>query len=407
MIMRANMLCVILLALVPCLAHAGAKIGGDGEASLELGYLLQTHYRHASLDPAEEDGGGGNHDFILRRGRLRLAATLTEDIGMFLQTEATAGMNGGPTVRLIDAYATLRLSEQATLYAGEHMAPAGREILTSPAAFLAIDRPAMTNYNLTWGLNARPQFNTTDFTDADLDLEGQVNVRDIGATMFGLLSASEELHLKYYAGFYEGLEGPGAGAPPRFTARVQLNLLDPEPDYFNLGTYLGEKRTISFGTSVDLQDDFARDRAEGEDVDYFWWELDLFAELPLGPGSVTAEWLYQVLDLDGARELQDEDGGPDALEDARRVEGQGFSVQLGYYLRDIKLQPWLGYESWDTSHPDDAGGFRAARLGLNYYLRGHNAKLYAGYELFLAEEDIADTDDKTMHTVLAGVSLYY
>lgn len=402
---RVLMTMVLLLAALPCVARAGVRIPVDGEASLELGYLLQTYYRYASLDLAEEEEDG-SHDFILRRGRLRLAATLTEDIGLFLQTEASAGMNGGPTLRLIDAYATLRLSEWATLYAGEHMAPAGRAITTSPASFLAIDRPAMTNHNLTWGLNARPQFNTANLPEGDLALEGSVNVRDIGATIFGTLSAHDELHVKYYAGFYDGVDGPGADGPPRFTARAQLNFLDPEPDYFNLGTYLGQKRTVALGSSIDLQDDIARDQASGDDVDYFWWELDLFAELPLGPGSVTLEWIFQYLDLDGARELLVAEE-PTAVADARRTEGNGFALQVGYYLDELKLQPWVGYESWDPEAPGDVGGFRAGRLGVNYYLRGHNAKLFAGYEYFDAESDMAGTDEDTSHTVLAGLSLYY
>ncbi|MFO7595984.1 MAG: porin [Desulfocurvibacter africanus] len=404
MLMRTVVNSIVLLALVPAGAWAGAKIPIDDEASIEIGYLLQTQYRYANLDldTGTEDG---NHDFILRRGRLRLAATLTEDIGLFLQTEATAGMNGGPTVRLIDAFGTLRLAEPAVLYAGEHMAPAGREITTNPAALLAIDRPAITNYNLTWGLGARPQFNTADYPDGDLGLEGRTNVRDIGATLFGALSAHEELHFKYYAGFYEGVDAaPEDSASPRFTARLQANLFDPEPDYYNLGTYLGEKRTVALGTSVDLQNDIARDEDTGRNVDYRWWELDLFVEHALGPGSVTMEWIYQLLELDGARALLEAEN---ITRDARRTEGQGFATQVGYYLEQYKLQPWAGYELWDTRAPGDAGGFRAARAGLNYYIRGQNAKLYAGYEHFRAEQNIGGSDEDTLHTVLLGLSLYY
>ncbi len=404
MIVRALAYSLALLAMVPVAVWAGARIPINDEASIELGYLLQTHYRYASLN-LETGAGDASHDFILRRGRLRLAATLTEDIGLFLQTEATAGMNGGPTVRLIDAFGTLRLANSAVLYAGEHMAPAGREITTNPAALLAIDRPAITNYNLTWGLGARPQFNTADYPDGDLGLEGRTNVRDIGATLFGALSASERLHFKYYAGFYEGVdEAPDANASPRFTARVQANLFDPEPDYYNLGTYLGEKRTVALGASVDLQNDIARDEDTGRNVDYRWWELDLFVEHALGPGSLTMELLYQLLELDGARALLEAEN---VTRDARRTEGQGFSTQLGYYLEQYKLQPWAGYEQWNTRAPADAGSFRAARAGFNYYLRGQNAKFYAGYEHFKAEQDFSGTDEDTLHTVLLGLSLYY
>jgi hypothetical protein len=63
----------------------------------------------------------------------------------------------------------------------------------------------------------------------------------------------------------------------RFAARVQLNLLEAEPGFYQ-GTYLGTHKILSVGGTVDLQD---RYRMYGGDV---------FLDLPVGPlGVVTAQ----------------------------------------------------------------------------------------------------------------------
>ena len=46
----------------------------------------------------------------------------------------------------------------------------------------------------------------------------------------------------------------------RATGRVQVNLLDPETGSSTPGTYLGTKKILSIGASVDLDDTGARPR---------------------------------------------------------------------------------------------------------------------------------------------------
>ena len=40
-----------------------------------------------------------------------------------------------------------------------------------------------------------------------------------------------------------------------FAARVMLNLLDPEPGYYNQSTYYGEKNIFAVGASMFYQED--------------------------------------------------------------------------------------------------------------------------------------------------------
>ncbi|MFO7688288.1 MAG: hypothetical protein R6V60_19600 [Desulfobacterales bacterium] len=46
-------------------------------------------------------------------------------------------------------------------------------------------------------LNGRMQYNTANFPNGNLPLSGEVNVHDIGATLFGSYSFSDMVHIKY------------------------------------------------------------------------------------------------------------------------------------------------------------------------------------------------------------------
>ena len=63
----------------------------------------------------------------------------------------------------------------------------------------------------------------------------------------------------------------------RFAARLQINLLDPETGFFYAGTYLGAKRILSIGGSIDIQDS------------YRYYAGDIFADMPAGAGVFTAQ----------------------------------------------------------------------------------------------------------------------
>ncbi len=62
---------------------------------------------------------------------------------------------------------------------------------------------------------------------------------------------------------------------------MQLNLLDPETNYFYAGTYLGTKKILSLGGSVDFQ--------EGGSSNYRAVGADALIDLPVGPGAVTTQ----------------------------------------------------------------------------------------------------------------------
>ena len=257
-----------------------------------------------------------------------------------------------------------------------------------------IDVLAFNSYNLTWGLNGRTQFNTANFSNGNLPMAGEVNVRDQGATQFGSHSFTDMVHIKYYGGVYNGIQDADEDKE-RFTGRVQLNFFDPEPGYYNLSTYLGKKKTIGVGVSYDTQDDIAEDAVKGN-VDYKWWSADAFLDLPLGPGFITAEVGYHDLDLDDATQLID--GG--TIRNAKETQGNGWYAQAGYLIKNWNLQPWVAYANWNADN--DRGSFYDWQGGLTYFFRGHNANIKAGYEYLKSDENIGSSNEDTINTFLLG-----
>ena len=405
---KIDALIVVLLGVLlvwPSVSWAGVKLQIDQDSNLELGFRLQTQFLSSTNSQADANE---DHEekFDLRRARLWLEGNVTKWFKFFIQM----GNNIGPgtdneteDVLLIDGFINLHLHDFAQIIMGEHMAPAGREHLTTSAAMMAIDRPGITGYNLTWGLNGGAVFNTAAFEDGNLDLEGDANIRDIGATLFGSTSLNEFVHAKYYIGAYNGIQFRNNDEDKeRITARVQLNLFDPEPGYYNLSTYLGKKKTIAFGASIDHQQRIARDTATNDNINYIWYSIDAFADIPVGPGSTTFEAGYSNLDLEDSTSLRDSASGPP--KNAKETEGKGFYVQSGYYLENLNIQPWALFERWYSDASDDVGSWSAWRVGLSYFFKGHNANIKVGFEQFTADEKIGGTADKDFETFL--ISLY-
>lgn len=401
--MKKKMIFLILISLALAIPNswAGMKLKISDDTDINLGFRLQSQF----LSTDNKDGTTGDtfNDFNIRRARLRLGGNVTKWMSFFIQTDKGSGSGGsGFDMRLIDTFVTLNLHPMAKIYLGQHMAPAGRQITTTSGGLMAIDRPNITNYNLTWGLNGRMSFNTANFPDGNLALANDTSVRDEGVTLFGSKSMTDTFHFKYYLGAYDGIQDTG-NDNKRFIGRVQVNFLDPEPGYYNTSTYLGKKKTLGFGISYDGQDGITTDAATGE-VDYRWFEIDAFAEYPIGnAGSLTFETAFMDLDLDDSTQFNDSGTSVDV----RKTQGQGWYAQTGYFLKDWNLQPWIAYEQWESDAVDSDGSFDAWRVGISYFFKGHNANIKLGYESLESDTNIGSSTEDTVNTFLIGFYITY
>jgi hypothetical protein len=73
--------------------------------------------------------------------------------------------------------------------------------------------------------------------------------RDQGVAAWGQVAGGK---FKYYAGAY-GLDNQSVDAHPMVAGRLVLNLLDPEPGYFNQSAYHGERDILAFGVGGQYQ----------------------------------------------------------------------------------------------------------------------------------------------------------
>ncbi|HYP88764.1 MAG TPA: hypothetical protein VEQ59_11435, partial [Polyangiaceae bacterium] len=179
--------------------------------------------------------------------------------------------------------------------------------------------------------------------------------RDVGAQLRGIVGDGL---LEYRAGVFQGKRNvPTAGAASRngfrYAARVQLNFLDPETNYFYGGTYLGTKKVFSVGASVDFQHGDESYRAFGGDA---------ILDLPVGPGGLTAQ--VDIVHRNGGTRV--------AI-----PKQTAFMAEAGYRFDAIKLSPIGRFERrWGDAaagRETDVGG------GLAFWPYGHNSNLKAFY----------------------------
>ncbi len=364
-------------------AQAGFKLIDDkGNQKIDLGFRLQVLGIFTDRDLDGDGNFESFEDFRIRRARFRLKGTINKHFGMFFQTDVS-----GNDIRMIDAYIHLQKDAKFQAFLGQHLAPSSRQTTTSSGALLAMDRPGLIYKALTWGGRALSTFDTATYGDSTAGFSGPAQVRDTGVTLFGVNQGNGS-HFKWYLGYYDGLPSGGKDSE-RTTARFQFNFGDPEPSYYSIATYLGKKDTIGIGASYDAQSDVAGSTTPL--TDYAYWNVDIFAEKPTGSGgSLSFEGSYHDLDLDNAN-LQ--------------AQGDGFYVQLGYYKN--KWQPWVLYEDWGADAPSGKGSYDMFRVGISYFMAGHNANFKAGFESFNADANFGSSSEDSIQSLVIGFYTTY
>jgi hypothetical protein len=382
-------------------AWAGAKLKIDDESSIDLGFRVQALTIFTDKDLDGDGSFDDETDFRVRRARFRLKGTVNKYMSAFIQTDAGSESGGsGTDMRIIDSWVNLKYNNWVQGFFGQHMAPSSRMATTSSGALMTIDRPNNNTKNLTWGARATNRFATATYADSnDGAISGPNAVRDVGATFFGTGSFSDTMHLKYYAGVYDGVQNATDTDDDnlRTTVRAQMNFFDAEPGYFNSSTYLGKKKTIAIGASFEAQDEVQNTFDAAGVVngagDYEYYSVDAFVEWPLGPGSLTAEAAFSDLDLD------------DATAAATQSQGDGYYFQAGYYIN--QWQPWFEYEEWDGDADSDLGDYDSFRIGVSYFLKGHNANIKLGYESFSPDQNFTGTNEDEIETIVLGLYTTY
>ncbi|GIX21867.1 MAG: hypothetical protein KatS3mg121_0650 [Gammaproteobacteria bacterium] len=298
---RRGVLGIVLLA-------AGALAAADG---LTVGAGLRTSVNFI------EDGAPGGEDalnFDLDSVRLYTGGEVTEGVGFTFNTGYEAATN---SIEALDVIARFEFTDAFNIWAGRFLPPSDRSNLSGPYFLGHWNFPAAQRYPAIFA------------------------GRDEGVAVWGQTGGGA---FKYQVGLFEGPDAliPGGGDETLFAGRVVLNLLDPEPGYYNSSTYFGTKNVLAFGLAVQ-----SFDGGTGANLDVLY-ETDLG-----GP----------VLTLEGAYYSYDEFAGTD---------GSGGFVLAGVLFDG--WQPTVRLQTLDFTG-DPAGEQTIGELSLNRILDGHDARL--------------------------------
>jgi hypothetical protein len=326
---------VALVVGLPATAHAQLSWASkDGKSVFKVGLLGQLQAE--SL----ETGASGDEakNLFLRRARILLSYDFGGNLSVFLETDSPnlgkAGADGTKNtgdMYIQDFVVSYKVHKALTVDGGMILPALSYNHAQSAASLLAVDYGAYT-FSSGGALGARVG-------------------RDYGLQARGYVL---EDHLEYRLGVFQGARGAGAANDLRVSGRAMYQLFTPQTGLFYRGTSLGKTRTLSFGASFDVQDDYRS------------FSGDVFFDQPLGGGNgLTLKAEYAMVD------------GGDFL--PALPEQGNLLVEGGFYFSKAKLMPFVQYASQDF---DSAARVDEERLsvGVGFFPRGHghNVKLSWG-----------------------------
>jgi hypothetical protein len=326
------------IALLPIKAHAALEIkSSDGTSSIKFGVLGQFQAETQTTS----DGEHTSKDLYLRRFRILVGGNINENLSFFAETDnpnlgkydSTAKEKNAGSTYMQDAFVTYSFGEAFKIDAGMLLLPLSHNAGQSAASLLGIDYGP---YSFIW---SKP-------TESNVG-------RDYGVEARGYLADN---HFEYRAGIYQGVRGTNSTNAERVTARVVYYPFQAETGYFYAGSYLGSKKILAIGLSVDAQDDY---KAYGADV---------FLDYPLeNKDVITAQVDYTHYD------------GGDFITTLPKQDV--IFGEAGYYFQELKIAPFVqvNYENFDSESSNDKHFMQA---GIAYYIKGHNANLKLGVGKF-------------------------
>jgi hypothetical protein len=323
-------LLAVLCAASPAAAQALIKVSDT--VNFRLGLLLQPQADFQEVVTATSDTYQQN--LLVRRARFILGGQVAKDVFFYFDTEnsslgkstqAVGGTTGtkalGSGFTLLDAVGEWRIAKGFNIQAGEILVPVNRWILTSSSATFPLDQ---SSYNLV----------------SSAALQNNAG-RDTGAMVRGYFFCDR---LEYRSLVLTGYRAPGVQNSLRFTERLQWNFFDTEvynmPSY--TGVNYGRRKILALGAAYDTQGSYRLGSA------------DLFMDLPIDAGSFISTIAYQY--INGGTLL------------TSLPEESTFSVELGVFLKDLKIAPLVRFEQKTfTQAVNESKNEGRYVVGLNYY----------------------------------------
>jgi hypothetical protein len=371
-------------------SRAGAEFKLGDNAGVTAGFGLRTSY--TTRQHGAPDGTSRSNDFNLDNVRLYLGGHYGNVIKATFNTDRTGGTaaSGGDSIRVMDAIAQFEFMPEFNIWMGRMLPPSDRPNLYGAFYVLPWSFPGVaSNYpNLAIG-------------------------RDNGAQVWGKAFTGK---LEYSLGAFEGHNKMGtlSGASDKllYAGRMQFNFLDPEPApaIYKSGGYGGSKDILSVGVAANHQTDGAGTAAAKGKLTI--WSADLLAEKKFAFGVPTLELGYYKYKL-GALDCGSGEPGapacPAPIGDnvGGQVDGKAYLAGAGWLIPQMigwgQLQPFARWQKFDRSVSHTRN--KALDIGVNYLIKGPNAKLSAMYTRF--DDSRLPSATRKANQFLLGAQLQY
>ncbi len=340
-------------ALFPATGFAGGyTLQLDGDTFATLAVRLQAaavmDEKQAGAANGDATKGGTHYDAFARRVQLLASGQVTPVLSfMFMMEQSYYGKNYSPGTGLqtADAWVQWNMADSFHLLAGAFLPPFSRNQLTPTAYFIGVDRPIVDTLML--------------------ESPGMYEKRDRGLCLWGNLGG-----LQYRIAATKGGMSQTTGEEAlRTTWRIHYAMLDPEPSYYYKESYLGSSRVFTIGYAVDKQDKVSLDPT-GNPAPYSAWTADVLMEG--GDAGSLLTLLYEYHSYRWGNNARTGTGG-------QYLQGDGWTLTAAY-LGGNASQPYLRYTAWNAQNGTAGAKQKRTALGVNYLLKGHDAKITFEYE---------------------------
>jgi hypothetical protein len=365
------------LASITAPALAGAKIAIDENTFLTVGAGLRTSF--SAVEDGAPNGDDYSTDFAVNNMRLYFGGQITDKISFTFNTDCEDCGSGGDMM-VLDAIAQFAFTPAFNVWLGRMLTPADRIEMNGPF------------YGIAWNQYTVPLF-PSDQGNNDAGKFG----RDDGVTVWGNVG-----HFQYAVGAFDGYEGASNdGDNLLYAARLAYNFLNMEdnPGYYTSGTYFGGLGDIlTLGFSVQYQADGTGTALESEDFTGYVVDL-LWESVFSGAGVLTIDAEYKVFDAQ--------------LSDTARLDPACFCLFDGtsylataawLFPAEIGMGKFQPYVRYTRNEPDDyADESDLYELGVNYVIKGHNAKVNLNYTN--GDANLTGTPGADADAITLGVQL--
>jgi hypothetical protein len=246
-----------------------------------------------------------------------------------------------PSVGIQDLIAKLELHPLFNVWIGRMLVPVDRSNLSGP-----------------WFINyfLYPGFLRVRNAPPPIGIKTGPNGRDQGVNFWGQVNGGK---FKYYLGAYN-LDAQVHEVNPLLTARLVLNLLDPEPGYYHQSAYHGDKDIVAIGGGLQYQKDGSF--KAGTTGNFHVYEVDVLVDKKLGPSGASG-----VGTLEGAAYFYDQ------LQAVRQFYMFGGGYVFPQPIGPGRIAPAIRYQVTDSPKVWMFDGY------LQYLIKSHFAKFFVGY----------------------------